>query len=363
MCFRAAFRAVLPRFAPGRHAFPSPIPLLESPPEGSDPWRSAQPAPCRRPCLILLACVFALLGFAGLAYGADWFVDGASGLARRFHISPLVIGLTVVAYGTSAPEIGTCLVAVLGESPGLAVGNVIGSNAANLGLILGITAVMTPFAVPRGLLRREFWLMLAATLALWPLAAAGVVSRPVGIGLAALLVAFNVLSVRWGRDTEAGTSTGPDGGAGEPSLARHLTTTGVGLVALLIGAEMLVRGASDIARTLGASETVIGLTLVAIGTSLPELATSVAAGRRGQIQIVAGNVIGSNLFNVLGALGISAAVVPVAIEPSLAAAEVPGVVLLTLLAGVFMLTGRRVARAEGVILLAGYAAYLIFVVL
>ncbi|MDE2881077.1 MAG: calcium/sodium antiporter [Acidobacteriota bacterium] len=311
--------------------------------------------------MILLACVFALLGFAGLAYGADWFVDGASGLARRFHISPLVIGLTVVAYGTSAPEIGTCLVAVLGDSPGLAVGNVIGSNAANLGLILGITAVMTPFAVPRGLLRREFWFMLGATLLLWPLATAGVVSRPVGFALAALLVAFNVLSVRWGRNKEA--SMGAADGADEPSPGRNLTTTGVGLVALLIGAELLVRGASDIARTLGASETVIGLTLVAIGTSLPELATSVAAGRRGQIQIVAGNVIGSNLFNVLGALGISAAVVPVAMEPSLATAEVPGVVVLTLLAGVFMLTGRRVARVEGVILLAGYAAYLIFVVL
>ena len=310
--------------------------------------------------MILLACVFALFGFAGLAYGADWFVDGASGLARRFHISPLVIGLTVVAYGTSAPEIGTCLVAVLGESPGLAVGNVIGSNAANLGLILGITAVMTPFAVPRGLLRREFWFMLAATVLLWPLAAAGVVSRPVGLVLAASLIVFNVLSVRWGRDDEAGTSTGEEE---DSPLGRSLTTTAIGLVALLIGAELLVRGASDIARALGASETVIGLTLVAIGTSLPELATSVAAGRRGQIQIVAGNVIGSNLFNVLGALGISAAVVPVAMEPSLATAEVPGVVLLTLLAGVFMLTGRRVARVEGVVLLAAYAAYLIFVVL
>ena len=311
--------------------------------------------------MILLACVFALLGFAGLAYGADWFVDGASGLARRFHISPLVIGLTVVAYGTSAPEIGTCLVAVLGDSPGLAVGNVIGSNAANLGLILGITAVMTPFAVPRGLLRREFWFMLAATVLLWPLAAAGVVSQPVGLVLAALLVLFNVLSVRWGRDQEAGASRAD--AEDSPALGRSLTTTAVGLIALLIGAELLVRGASDIARTLGASETVIGLTLVAIGTSLPELATSVAAGRRGQIQIVAGNVIGSNLFNVLGALGISAAVVPVAMEPSLATAEVPGVVLLTLLAGVFMLTGRRVARAEGIVLLAAYAAYLIFVVL
>ena len=324
---------------------------------------SAQLAPCRRSCLILLACVFALFGFAGLTYGADWFVDGASGLARRFHISPLVIGLTVVAYGTSAPEIGTCLVAVLGESPGLAVGNVIGSNAANLGLILGITAVMTPFAVPRGLLRREFWFMLGATILLWPLAAAGVASRPVGFDLAAVLNAFNALSNRWGRSAEPGAAGGPDDGADESNAGRSLTTTAVGLVALLVGAELLVRGASDIARALGASETVIGLTLVAIGTSLPELATSVAAGRRGQIQIVAGNVIGSNLFNVLGALGISAAVMPVAMEPSLTTAEVPGVVLLTLLAGVFMLTGRWVARVEGAVLLAAYAGYLIFVVL
>lgn len=310
--------------------------------------------------MILLACVFAALGIAGLAYGADWFVDGASELARRFRISPLVIGLTVVAYGTSAPEIGTCLVAVLGDSPGLAVGNVIGSNAANLGLILGLTAVMTPFAVPRGLLRREFWFMLAATVLLWPLAAAGVVSRPVGFALAIVLVVFNVLSIRWGQASEAGS---PGDADGRPPVGRNLTIAAVGLVALLIGAELLVRGASDIARALGASEITIGFTLVAIGTSLPELATSVAAGRRGEIQIVAGNVIGSNLFNVLGALGISAAVVPVAIEPSLASAEIPGVLLLTLLAGVFMLTGRRVARVEGVILLAGYAAYLLFVVL
>ncbi len=313
--------------------------------------------------MILLASVFVVLGFVGLFYGADWFVDGASGLARRFHISPLVIGLTVVAYGTSAPEIGTCLVAVLGDSPGLAVGNVIGSNAANLGLILGFTAVMTPFAIPRGLLRREFWFMLAATILLWPLATAGVVSRPVGFTLVAALILFNVLSVRWGRGATAADSAGPDGEEGGSSVGRSLTTTAVGLIALLVAAELLVRGASDIARALGASETVIGFTLVAIGTSLPELATSVAAARRGQIQIVAGNVIGSNLFNVLGALGISASVTPVAIESSLATAEVPGVLLLTLLAGVFMLTGRRIARGEGVVLLAAYAAYLIFVVL
>ena len=309
----------------------------------------------------LLACVFAALGFAGLTFGANWLVDGASGLARRFRISPLVIGLTVVAYGTSAPEIGASLVAVLRGSPGLAVGNVIGSNAANLGLILGITAVLTPFAVPRGVLRREFWFMLAATCLLWPLAVNGVVSRPVGFVLVALLALFNILSIRWSRrEPEA---EGTDDSDGAPPLSRSLAGTVAGLVTLLVGAELLVRGATDIARSLGASEITIGFTLVAVGTSLPELATCVAAARRGQIQIVAGNVIGSNLFNVLGALGVSACFVPVAVEPRLATAEVPGVVLLTLLAGAFMLTGRRLARIEGVILLAGYAGYLVFVVL
>ena len=308
----------------------------------------------------LLACVLAALGFAGLAYGADRLVDGASGLARRFRISPLVIGLTVVAYGTSAPEIGASLVAVLRGSPGLAVGNVIGSNAANLGLILGITAVLTPFAVPRGLLRREFWVMLAVTCLLWPLAAAGVVSRPVGFTLVGLLILFNFFSIRWSRREEAGIADDPEG---RPPLGRNLAITLTGLVTLLVGAELLVRGATDIARGLGVSDTIIGFTLVALGTSLPELATSVAAARRGQIQMAAGNVIGSNLFNVLGALGISAVVVPVAIDSRLLAAEIPGVVLLTVLAGVFMLTGRRLARIEGAVLLAGYAGYLIFVVL
>ena len=310
----------------------------------------------------LLACVFAAVGLAGLAYGADWLVDGSVGLARRFRISPLVIGLTVVAYGTSAPEIGASLVAVLRESPGLAVGNVIGSNAANLGLILGITAVAHPFAVRRGLLRREFWFMLAATCLLWPLAGAGVIPRWVGFCFVGLLAVFNWLSVRWSRGAEEDGASAGEAEDGPP-LRRSVAVTVVGLVTLLVGADLLVRGATEIARGLGASETTIGFTLVALGTSLPELATSIAAAGRGQIQMAAGNVIGSNLFNVLGALGISAAAAEVAIEPALLAAEIPGVVLLTLLAGFFMLTGRRVARIEGVVLLAAYAGYATFVLL
>ena len=259
----------------------------------------------------------------------------------------------MVAYGTSAPEIGASVVAVLRDSPGLAVGNVVGSNAANLGLILGLTAIMRPFRVNRTGLSREFGFMLAVTCLLWPMAAVGGVGRTAGLLLLALLVAFNLLSIHWSR--KRGVSNPGDGDP--PALGRSLAATGVGLAVLLVGAELLVRGASDIARELGASETTIGLTLVAVGTSLPELAASVAAVRRGETQIAAGNVIGSNLFNVLGALGFAAAITEVAVEPRLLAAEVPGVVLLTLLAGAALFLGPRMGRLKGAALLAAYAAY------
>lgn len=325
----------------------------------------------RGPRLSLLSWIYALVGLFGLAWGADRLVDGSSGLARRFRVSPLVIGLTVVAYGTSAPEIGASLVAVLRESPGLAVGNVIGSNAANLGLILGITAVVCPFVVARGLMRREFGLMLLSTLLLWPFAASGVLPRAAGIAFLVGLAGFNLASVRWGRETDetpAGGNRDDPPGAARPQpspepLGRNLGLTALGLAVLLVGAELLVRGASDIARDLGVSETTIGFTLVALGTSLPELAASIAAVRAGQVQMAAGNVIGSNLFNVLGALGLAAVAAPVAMDPALARGEIPGVVVITLLAGLFMLTGRRVARIEGILLLASYAAFVVFVIL
>ncbi len=300
----------------------------------------------------LIACVFVAVGLAGLAFGADWLVDGSTGLARRFRVSPVVIGLTVVAYGTSAPEIGASLVAVLRESPGLAVGNVVGSNAANLGLILGLTAAMRPFSVDAGGLRREFGALVVVTALLWPMAAAGQVSRGVGFVLLGLLAAFNIASIRWSRERPP-----PEADHDLPTLGRSLGLTAAGLAVLLFGAELLIRGASDIARGLGASETTIGLTLVAVGTSLPELAASIAAVRQGAVQLAAGNVIGSNLFNVLGALGLPAAVAGVAVEPRLLNAEIPGVLLLTLLAGAALFVGPRVGRGKGVALLAAYAAY------
>ena len=312
--------------------------------------------------MILLACVFALVGLVGLAFGGDWLVEGATGLARRLRVSSLVIGMTVVAYGTSAPEIGASVMAALRDSPGLAVGNVIGSNAANLGLALGLTALIRPFPVARSLMRREFVFLLVVTALLWPLTMTGVVSRPVGFGFVAILVIFNVLSIRWGRSAEdAPAEDAPDE---EPraTLGQALGRTLLGLVVLLLGADLLVRGATQIAAALGVSETTIGFTLVALGTSLPEIATSVAATRRGEIEIVAGNVIGSNLFNVLGALGLASIAAPIALEPELLRAEVPGVVLLTLFAGLLMLRKDGVGRREGILLLvlyAGYAGYVL----
>ncbi len=312
--------------------------------------------------MLFLSCLFLLVGLAGLAFGADRLVDGAASLARRFHISPLVIGLTVIAYGTSAPEIGASLVAVLRDSPGIAVGNVIGSNAANLGLILGVTALMKSFRVNWPQVSREFACMLGATILLWPLAGTGWIGRGFGVGFVLLLLAFNVLSIRWSRNAASALSgSARDNDA--PAAGRSLLLVGLGLGVLLMGAELLVRGASDLARALGASELTIGFTVVALGTSLPELATSIAAVRRDEVQIVVGNVVGSNLFNVLGALGIAAVVRPVAIDPRVLTGEMPGVILLTLLAGLFLRSGRVLTRSEGGVLLAAYAGYVGWVIL
>ncbi len=304
---------------------------------------------------MLVSSLFLLLGLAGLAFGADWLVRGAASLARRFHISPLVIGLTVIAYGTSAPEIGASLIATLRDSPGIAVGNVIGSNAANLGLILGVTALIKTFDVKWGQVSREFWCVLGAIVLLAPFTRLGGIGRGFGAGFVLLLLLFNVLSIRWNRD---GAPPSSEASSDAPAAGRSLLFVGLGLGALLAGAELLVRGASDLARMLGASELTIGFTVVALGTSLPELATSVAAVRRNEVQIVVGNVMGSNIFNVLGALGIAAVARPIAIDPQVWTREMPGVILLTLLAGLFLYTGPRLTRTEGGLLLAAYAVYL-----
>lgn len=290
-----------------------------------------------------------------LTVGADWLVRGASRLAAQFGISPLAIGLTVVAYGTSAPEIVASLVAAAAGYPEMTVGNVLGSNIANVGLILGATATLTPLAIAPAVLRRELPFLVVVTLLLGFLASRLEIGRVVGLAFIGLMIVYNTLSLRWARaDTSVADSPAPPG----DSLSRSSMLTMVGLGFLLGGAQLLVAGAVSIARAVGLSEFMIGVTLVAVGTSLPELATSVVAGIRGQTDLLIGAVVGSNVFNILAALGLSSIIQPIQIDPTLLRFEFPALIAFTLATTIFLYTGKRLVRWEGGVLLGGYVAFI-----
>ncbi|AGA34277.1 Inner membrane protein YrbG, predicted calcium/sodium:proton antiporter [Thioalkalivibrio nitratireducens DSM 14787] len=307
-------------------------------------------------------------GLAALTVGADRLVLGASALARGLGVTPLLIGLTIVAFGTSAPEVVVSIVAALQGNPDLAVGNAIGSNIANIGLVLGATALIAPLVVASGILRREFPILLGATLLGLVLLLDGSLDRLDGLillaGLAALTVWLVVQSLR-GRGHP--DRLGVDVEAAMPArmgLDRAVTWLAVGLVLLLAGSRILVWGGVELAGALGVSDLVIGLTIVAIGTSLPELATSVVAARKGETDLAIGNVIGSNLFNLLCVLAIPGLLAPSAVEMSVLMRDYPvmlamTVLLLLLAAG---LRGpHRVQRWEGALLLGLFAGYLILI--
>ena len=301
------------------------------------------------------ASVLSLVGLVGLTVGADWLVRGASRLAAQFGISRLAIGLTVVAYGTSAPEIVASLVAAAAGYPEMTVGNVLGSNVANIGFILGATAIVTPLAIAPTVVRRALPFMVGVTLLLGLLALRLEIGRGVGLVFIGLIIVFNILSLRWARaDADGSSATKPP----DDSLARSSVLTMVGLGLLLGGAQLLVAGAVSIARDLGLSEFIIGVTLVAVGTSLPELATSVVAGMRRQADLVVGTIVGSNVFNILAALGLSALIRPINIDPALLRFEFPALIGFTLVTALFLYTGKRLVRWEGVFLLCGYVTFI-----
>ncbi len=274
---------------------------------------------------------------------------------------PLVIGLTLVGFGTSAPELVTSLQAALTDAPGIAIGNVVGSNIANILLILGLAALMQPIAVDPVAFRRDGTVLALATLAAIALALGDAVGRLAGLGLVAALAVYLVVALRAGRASpaapvyEAEADYAP--AAGRPAWQLALLFL-AGLAATLLGARALVAGATALARDLGVSEAVIGLTIVAIGTSLPELATSVTAARKGEAEVAFGNVVGSNIFNILGILGVTALVRPLEMPARIAGfdAWVMGAATLALVAAA--MTGRRIRRAEAAGFLALYAAYL-----
>jgi cation:H+ antiporter len=300
-----------------------------------------------------VSLLFLVGGFVLLVLGGDVLVRSASALAIRLGISPLVIGLTVVAFGTSAPELAATLASSVQGVPDLGVGNVLGSNVANVGLILGSAALMAPIVSNEAFLRREVPVALAVMALLVPLALDGRLGRWDGLLLLTVLGAYLALLIR--HDRAALTGEVADGEA--TSLWRGVGGAVLGIGLLVLGADAVVRGAVDIAAALGVPERVIGLTMVAFGTSLPELASSVAAAARREGDMILGNIAGSNIFNVLAVLGTSAGatVLPVrlsAIGPDLAVAMAFSAVLVPVMAA----TG-RLGRLPGALLLLAYLAY------
>ncbi|HAY06637.1 MAG TPA: calcium/sodium antiporter [Hyphomonas sp.] len=320
--------------------------------------------------------LFVICGLFLLFIGGEALVRGSVSVARKLNISELVIGLTLVGFGTSVPELVTSLQAIERGAVGISVGNVVGSNIANILLVLALAALISPIVVNPQALRRDGSIMIAVTLILCAMMWFDLFSRIAGFGLVGLLIAYLAFSLL--------ADSKPDSAAGELHRAEGETVetqfglaTGIliaiaGLAGVVAGANFLVTGSVSIARSFGISETVIGLTIVAVGTSLPELATSVVAAIRKRADVAIGNIIGSNIFNILGILGITALVHPFSIRGDISADAIAGdapvsiisnidvgaLVLSAALLILFAFTGKRISRWEGGVLLLGYTVYM-----
>lgn len=296
-----------------------------------------------------------LAGLVMLLVGGEVLVRGASSIAERFGVPHFVVGVVIVGFGTSTPELMTSVQAALVGAPGIAVGNIVGSNIANILLILGLSAALSPIAVERAVLRRDGAIALAVAVVCLVLAALDGIDRLTGALLVAGLVAYLYTTIRHPASANLAVV---DEGAPVPSLWLAAVLTVGGLAVVMLGADLLVTAAIELARSSGVSESVIGLTIVAVGTSLPELATSLIAAFRKQADIALGNILGSNIYNVLGILGTTALVEPVDMPDDIASTDVWVMVGATLLLMVFATTGKRICRLEGAGFLALYGGYI-----
>lgn len=318
---------------------------------------------------MLVDAILFLIGLALLYYGAEWLVAGSSTIALRLGITPLVVGCTVVAFGTSAPELVVSLAAVFTESDDISVGNIIGSNIANLALIIGVASVIRPIEIQSAIIKREFPVMLAATGVLCFVASDGTLSRIDGAVLLTLMVCYLVYMFIIARKEMASGAT-PDIAAEVEGFDTTSSSTGkdaakivFGIVGLTGGAYLMVDSAVAIATVLGVPQLIIGISIVAIGTSLPELATSTVAAARGESDISVGNVIGSNVFNSLMVLGVVAAIASVDVGQQAVDWDLWIMLGVTVLMWPIMWTRRRVGRGEGVFLLIVYFSYVIWLFL
>lgn len=316
---------------------------------------------------MLVAAIAILVGFVILIWSADLFVAGAASLAKNIGLSPTIIGLTIVSLGTSAPEVLVSITAAMAGAGELAIGNAMGSNIANVGLVLGVTVLIAPLCVHSSCMRREMPTLLVVTFAVGLLLLDGELSRIDGYLMLAALVFILVQMIR--SQSHESTLVGEAEEEPMPDLKpiRAWTTFAIGLTLLIASSHMLVWGASEIAEHLGVSKMVIGLTVVAVGTSLPELAATIASALRGHAEIALGNVIGSNLFNLLGVMSIPGLIAPEILDPAVMTRDYPAMTVAMLLLALGIYVGRRrtvapeghayIGRSIGMLLVSLYAMY------
>lgn len=301
---------------------------------------------------MILEIFLLVLGFAMLVKGADWFVDGTSGIARKLGIPQLVVGLTIVAMGTSAPEAAVSITAALKNNAGIAIGNVVGSNILNILIILGITAVLIPVAIQKSTLWIEIPYMLAVTIVLTLMGLDGRVSRIEGVllwGMFLIYLAYLFYLAKCGTDAKE---------AVEESAWKLVICAVVGGVTVVWGSDITVDAATALAQLIGMSERLIGLTIVALGTSLPELVTSVTAARKGNADIAIGNIVGSNIFNILFVIGTAALIIPVPFADNFI---IDGIIAVAagVLLWIAVFRKLQLRRPWGIAMLLGYGAYVI----
>jgi cation:H+ antiporter len=316
------------------------------------------------------AIFFLLAGFVVLVIGAEWLVRGAGRLATAVGISPLVVGLTVVAFGTSAPELAVSVMSAFKGQADIALGNVVGSNICNVLLILGISAIIIPLTVHRQLVRLDIPVMVGVSLLMWALALDGRLGRIDGIVLTLLVIGYVIYLIRRSRREEAevreeyekefGAPSGEKPGAA--TIFNMLGLVVVGVFGLVLGSKWLVDSAVFIAREFGISELIIGLTIISFGTSLPEIATSIMAALKGERDIAVGNIVGSNTFNILTVLGVASTVSPAGINiaPEALRVDIPFMVAIAIVCWPMLADGLKVSRINGIFLLAFYGAYLAY---
>ncbi|KUP04352.1 sodium:proton exchanger [Bacillus coahuilensis m2-6] len=317
--------------------------------------------------------ILLIIGFALLIVGANFFVDGSSNIARGLRVSPLLIGLTIVAFGTSSPEATVSILAALEQNAGVAIGNVVGSNIFNITLVVGLTALINPLKVENVTIRKEIPFTLLAGVVLYVLisdnllqgASQNLVTRADGLILLLIFAIFlyYIFEVaRQSRESMTGERVSSESESETVKWGKSLFLALGGLAAIIFGGDLVVNSATTIALSFGMSETLVGLSIVAVGTSLPELITSVTAAFKRESEIAIGNIVGSNIFNILFVLGAASVISPLAVTGKIFI-DILLMVFLTVLLLVFSRTNFRVGKGEGIVLILSYIVYMVYIII